>query len=246
MSLSHHVSFIFDQAYQFYQGLSGVPRLGASFGYFTNHPIAPLNRARTQEILEHIESLPGMFSRRRIVDFACGGGIISAVLEHAGNSVLGIDLDDQELKFARAFAQYTNTQGRFLLGQTSNQDWEDVIGECFPQGVDIFLFGYALHHFEDVEQFVSRLGKFMEVGSYVVVNEENPNSPLFQLKNRVRTWIQNDTECEHQRPVAGWDALLEKNGFERVRYTAVDFLPVSLIGKSLAWSYIVTYKKVRS
>lgn len=221
------------------------PGITLSYKYFTDHPIAPLNHKRTQEILEHSNAISNSNRSKRmtILDFACGGGIISTVLGKAGFSVVGIDLDRQEIALAKDFSTSLGLKNMTFIVASTTQPWEKKVLATLATKPDIYLFAYALHHFEDVEVFIKRLSTFAKKGSYLVINEENPNSVLWRLKHAVRTVIQKDTDVEHQRTPDGWDQLLKKHGFKLVRYTGVDFLPPWLVRKKYEWSYIMTYVK---
>ena len=50
--------------------------VSTTYGYFTQHPVAPLNKKRLILMLEAIEARSQTLSRPlRVLDLACGGGL---------------------------------------------------------------------------------------------------------------------------------------------------------------------------
>jgi hypothetical protein len=77
----------------------------------------------------------------------------------------------------------------------------------------VVVLAYALHHLPDVEHFLDRLGKWLDPQARLIINEENPKSPLFRIKHLVRGIIQRDTETEWHRSVDAWQMMLRRFGF---------------------------------
>lgn len=201
--------------------------LNRSFGYFTSHPVAPLNRRRMALILEAVEAESRKKDRAlRVLDLACGGGILTSLIAMQGHRTLGIELDSDEVGLAKAFNQEAGLDGMFwktdLIGDAF---WERTAEQALGGKPDVVLLAYALHHLPQVEYFVDRLGRWLEPGSSLVINEENPESPLFRLKHRVRTWIQRDTEQEWHRTLGAWVRMLENHGFRAGQVRGADLMP---------------------
>src|SRR6201988_5064406 len=105
--------------------------VGPTYGYFTRHPVAPLNRRRLEIVLEEIQAISSQKGRPlRILDLACGGGIITCAVAALGHRVLGMDLSAREIQLAKAFAQEQGRGGAFWRADLLNdQGWESVAEE---------------------------------------------------------------------------------------------------------------------
>lgn len=208
-------------------------KIGRTYGYFVSHPVASLNRKRLRALLEALQARSATLGRPlRVLDLACGGGLITCAIAELGHRALGIDLDADELRLARSFASERGLAGEFVqMNLLEDADWEKRAEAALGGKPDVVTLAYALHHFPRVEEFVTRISGWLEPGAIVLVNEENPQSPLFRLKHRVRTWIQHDTETEWHRSYSGWRALLESNRFRFTAERPVGLDPIPLLSR---------------
>src|SRR4051812_5283874 len=80
--------------------------VSTTYGYFVTHPVAPLNRKRLGMMLARIEEISRQKARSlRVLDLACGGGLITCAIGALGHRVLGLDLSPEEIHLARLFSQ---------------------------------------------------------------------------------------------------------------------------------------------
>jgi 2-polyprenyl-3-methyl-5-hydroxy-6-metoxy-1,4-benzoquinol methylase len=218
-----------------------------TFGYFTRHPVAPLNRKRLLLILEAACREQAQLQRPlRILDLACGGGLISCALASLGHRVVGADLSADEIRMAQLYAGEERLDGMFLQADLlGSPDWERRVESALGGKPDLVVLAYALHHLPEVETFVERLARWLDAGSALLINEENPRSPLFRLKHFIRGIIQGDTEIEWHRSFEGWRSLLQGSGFlVSPPLRGADLLP--LLGRILpgwAWSLVFTARR---
>ncbi len=223
-----------------------APGIQDTFGYFTRHPVAPLNRKRLRLILAELERQKSDKGRPlRILDLACGGGIISTAAAALGHRVLGMDLNPSETRLAEGFTcAIQETRAQFLtVDLMKNPDWERTATERLGGKPDVILLAYALHHLPDVPALLKRFASWLDAGSVLLVNEENPHSPTFRLKHLVRTVIQRDTEVEHHRSLGGWRRLLEAQGFRISSLAGADILPATgRWAPRMCWSLVFTAK----
>ena len=224
------------------------PAIGSTFGYFTSHPVAPLNHRRLVLILEAIRGLPAPSSRPfRVLDLACGGGLITCALAFDEHRALGIDLSEDEIRMAQLFAGERRLDGMFLRADLENDPtWEARVDTALAGKPDVVTLAYALHHLPKVEEFLARLSTYLPPGAVLVINEENPQSPLFRLKHWVRSWLQNDTDVEWHRTFDGWREVLQKHGFQ-VDSSPVGADPIPLLSRIAplrCWSLVFKAKKV--
>ena len=216
------VGTVLGKANSFYRRHGADPAARSTFGYFTRHPVAPLNQRRLSMLAEVVHERSQEMGRPlRVLDLACGGGLITCTIAALGHRALGIDLSEDELRMAGLFAAEEELPGRFLRANLlEDSAWEKKSEEILGGKPDLVTLAYALHHLPEVERVIERLGRWLDRDSVLLVNEENPRSPSFCLKHLVRTWIQKDTEVEWHRSFDGWKSILRDAGF------AVSFPPV--------------------
>src|SRR4051794_17230286 len=66
------------------------PAIALTYGYFTRPPVARLNQRRLHAILEAAGNRSADLKRPlRILDLACGGGLITCALATMGHRTLG-------------------------------------------------------------------------------------------------------------------------------------------------------------
>ncbi|MCM2279512.1 MAG: class I SAM-dependent methyltransferase [Oligoflexia bacterium] len=233
------------------------PAARNSFGYFSSHPVAPLNRKRLLAMLRALQdwrkrhpSQNGEPRPLRVLDLACGGGIITCAIAALGLRTVGVDANPEELRMARLFAFEEALDGVFLEAdlledQPGKLPWEVAVERTLGGKPDAVVLAYALHHFSDPDKLLSRLSAWLEPGTLLLINEENPLSPLFRLKHRVRGVIQRDTAGEFHRSHAQWRALLESTGFVSVAPPAgLDFFPgLGRLRPESCWSLVFTAQR---
>lgn len=245
----NQASAILQSASRFYSRHQSAPEVRRTFGYFTRHPVAPLNRQRLELLLDEINTerqIQGGNQPLRILDLACGGGLITCALARQGNRTLGVDLDPAEIRMAQLFAGEERLDGVFMRADLIQEpDWESRVEQTLGGKPHAVTMAYALHHLPQVEEFTQRLGRWLPSGAALIVNEENPEAPLFRLKHRVRTVLQHDTETEWHRSFSGWKALLDAAGFEIARGPrGLDFIPaLGRLAPLRCWSLVFAARK---
>jgi 2-polyprenyl-3-methyl-5-hydroxy-6-metoxy-1,4-benzoquinol methylase len=200
-------------AESFYRRHQAEKAVQTTFGYFTHHPVAPLNEMRLQALLDILEEHSQELRRPlRVLDLACGGGLIACAIAALGHKTLGLDLSCNEIEMAWSFAREEDLRGKFEQADLlESPDWEGQAEQVLGGKPDAVALAYALHHFPRVESFLQRLSAWLDPGTILIVNEENPQSPLFRLKHTVRTWIQKDTDVEAS-PISRMEKLARIDG----------------------------------
>jgi 2-polyprenyl-3-methyl-5-hydroxy-6-metoxy-1,4-benzoquinol methylase len=203
-------------------------------------------------MLKRVDALSKELKRPlRVVDLACGGGLISCAIARMGHRVLGLDLDPSEIHWAKLFALETQVNAIFwqadLLAPSQppspldphGRPWELTAEDALGGKPDLVVLAYALHHLPEPELLVRRLANWLEPSARLLVNEENPKSLTFLLKHRLREWIQHDTEAEHHRSLSAWKELLEAHGFRIDFLAGRDVLPgLAYLSPARCWSLV--------
>jgi demethylmenaquinone methyltransferase/2-methoxy-6-polyprenyl-1,4-benzoquinol methylase len=101
-----------------------------NLGWFGQHPriyelgsmlISPIRRSATRAIPHS--------SRLRILDLACGTGANTYVLARVGHEVIGIDLDEEMLNWARK-KNHDNLTVSFIQGDATNLEFDNGTFDC--------------------------------------------------------------------------------------------------------------------
>lgn len=123
-----------------------------------------------------------------ILDVGCGCGIVSVTLAEMGHSVLGIDIHEGRLDFARKLAR-----GLGLSNQISvvNSDVLTVLSDHrYRANFDIIWAEQSLHHIEPRYRVVSKLAQSLKIGGSLILSEAAgdyfPLKVFFALKGRFR------------------------------------------------------------
>jgi 2-polyprenyl-3-methyl-5-hydroxy-6-metoxy-1,4-benzoquinol methylase len=218
------------------------PHVQDTYGYFTRHPFSKLNQKRLSTILQLLKNA----APRKVLDIACGGGLITHAIASMGMDVLGVDINAEEIKLAETFTLEPKTSAQFLLmDMVTDQNWEKQIEKKLGGKPQTIVLAYALHHLPHVERFLERLSLWVEKDTLLIINEENPLSPSFRAKHVLRSWIQKDTETEWHRTFKQWKKLLKENQFQVSKQViGLDMVPwVGTISPSLSWSLVFTAYK---
>ena len=237
------IATVLAKANTFREKHAATPGVSSTYGYFTSHPVSPLNRKRLTLMLDAIDARARTLGRPlRVLDLACGGGLIANTIATLGHTVLGLDLRDDEIGLARAFTADVGSSARFDTADLlDDPTWEARAEAALGGKPDMIVLAYALHHFPRVEEFVARTSRWVDAGTQLLVNEENPESGIFRLKHVVRTWLQNDTDVEWHRTYGAWKDLLEQNAFATSAPKGADLLPlIAGIAPGGCWSLVFT------
>ncbi len=222
--------------------------IGLTFGYFTGHPVALLNRKRLKAILAAVAERSAELKRPlRVLDLACGGGIITCAVAQMGHLTLGLDSDAGEVRLAQLFAQEEKLSGMFSLANLlRSADWERTAEQTLGGKPDVIILAYALHHFSDTTALLKRLSHWVDPGALLLINEENPDSLLFRVKHQVRTWIQKDTDQEWHHTYDQWKKILETHSFAvHPVKVGLDIAPaLARLRPKKCWSLVFTAQRV--
>ncbi len=234
------VDRVLDEAKKFAHENSGDPGMSHTFGYFTDHPVARLNRERLSLTL--LEIAERVSSGARMLDMGCGGGLFTAAFASGGYRTAGVDLAPEEISRAHRFAERMGVASALFAGDLQADTWIPEVEAALGGLPEVLFYGYCLHHLPDVPAHLHAMGAWLPSGAVVVVNEENPRSPTWFLKNALRSVIQRDTKEEHQLSHKRWSGLFAAAGFEPVgKVRGADMMPGVPVGAR--WSQVFSYRR---
>jgi 2-polyprenyl-3-methyl-5-hydroxy-6-metoxy-1,4-benzoquinol methylase len=122
------------------------------------------NEERVREI-RRIYSLHQRFFGRRVLDIACGAGIMGFVLEEKGIDYLGIDTNPDMVRLAKTYAGLNNSIAKFLLGDARSTKIEGVFDT-------ITLVGNAVIHFDtyNMVRILTNIRQNVSKGAHFIVD----------------------------------------------------------------------------
>ncbi len=171
----------------------------------------------------------------------CGGGLFTAAFALSGYQVAGVDLSPEEIARAERFANRVGVAPSLFTGDLQARDWIDRADAALGGQPDSLFYGYCLHHLPDVTSHLKMIGEWLPAGAIVIVNEENPRSPAWFLKNAIRSVIQRDTKEEAQRSYSKWSELFLTAGFApEGELQGADMMPAPM---GLRWSQVFSFRR---
>lgn len=190
------------------------------------------------QALDTLAGLARIGSSDRVLDVACGPGIVSVHLAAAGARVIGVDLTPRMLELARHRAADAGVGHRceFVEGRMDSVDAADG-------SFTVTVSRYALHHAADPDAVADEMCRVTAPGGRVIVvdfaADQDPEvARAYDRAERLRdpSHVRNLTAVEQRE-------LFESRGL-RLDATTAYQLPVDL-DAVLAWSHGVDHVGVR-
>jgi SAM-dependent methyltransferase len=127
--------------------------------------------AQVSALIDSLEPLAGV----RVLDFACGTGLLSVWLSERGANVVGLDVSPQSIARAQELAAEIRVECRFHCGPLTEHE---------PPGVFDRVAGvYALHHV-DLAVVAPLLASRLTAGGTGAFVETMGTNPLFRVARR--------------------------------------------------------------
>jgi ubiquinone/menaquinone biosynthesis C-methylase UbiE len=163
--------------------------------------------ARLARLVEFVRPVPG----ERVLDVACGPGIVVAALQRAGLLAFGIDLTREMIREA------ASGEGRYVQGDVARLPFPDAI-------FDVVVSRNSFHHFAHPAAVMSEMARVARGGGRVVI--EDMRAPDDERKRSYHEIIERLRDVSHARTLTR-DELREiaaaagLSGFDEVPVTLV-------------------------
>jgi len=134
------------------------------------------NRRRVHELTE-LYRKNGRYFGRRVLDLACGGGILGFIIEPHGHSYVGIDINPDMINSARAYAKRSGSKDTFIEGDTRSAKVKGTFDT-------VTLLGNALIHFSTESLFETLKGiqSHVHKGTFFITDYRDVVSMLYSGK----------------------------------------------------------------
>jgi 2-polyprenyl-3-methyl-5-hydroxy-6-metoxy-1,4-benzoquinol methylase len=115
----------------------------------------------------------------RICDIGCGPGIVSSFFARRGFQVVGIDIVEPLISFARKYFEKLGLQGKFITADITKQD--PSFGSINANSI---ICIDAIEHFSDPNRSIHNFKTIITRGGSVFLTTPNFGNPLFTLIER--------------------------------------------------------------
>jgi SAM-dependent methyltransferase len=181
---------------------------------------------RVKELSRLYDLNKGYFGKR-VLDLACGGGILGFIVERHGHDYVGVDLNRDMIGRARAYARRTGSRNRFLLADATR----DRVQGTFET---VAVLGNALCHFNtmDFGRLLKNVEPSADMGSHFIVDYRDVVDLLFRRKwksklvekEKGKVTVSRTTGCDTERG----DLVMtsqQEGGSSRVEFTHAVWAP---------------------
>ena len=199
------------------------------------------NERRVKQLSRLYDSNRRYFGKR-VLDIACGGGVLGFLVEKHDRSYVGVDVNRDMIGMARAHAEMAGSSNRFLLADATRE----VVGGSFDT---VTLLGNALCHFDtkDFARLVGNVDPSVGRGAHFIIDYRDVVDLLYRRKwksklverNKGMVTVSNTTNCDTKKGnlagVSKWG-----DGTNRVEFTQAIWAPfiVELVMESRGWKLI--------
>lgn len=121
--------------------------------------------------LECITDSVGSIKGKRVLDYGCGGGLLSESLCQLGADVVGVDQSDEVIKVARHHANKSGLSIDYISGDIDQLDDKYFSNEKF----DMVCALECLEHVAHPKRLIACLSSCLKVGGYVAFSTINRN-----------------------------------------------------------------------
>lgn len=169
-------------------------------------------------------NLLGTVSGQRILEIGCGGGQNCVALARQGASVIGVDVSDAQIDFARRLATDEGVAVDFHRGDAA--DLAFVPDASQDQVLAVYIFPYL----EDAAAVLVECARVLRPGGQIILSQDHPIRACYwdeeyreegilptrsYFEQRPLRWAYLETGTpmvSHHRTVGQWFSLLHESG----------------------------------
>jgi SAM-dependent methyltransferase len=145
---------------------------------------------------KRVKELSGLYSSnksyfgKRILDIACGGGILGFIAEKHGHEYVGIDINPDAVNAGRKYGKSVGSKVEFILGDARREKLDGTFNT-------VTLLGNALCHFNtsDVVKVLANIRSNLVEGAYFIVDYRDVVKLLYERK-----WDRRFKEVREGKP----------------------------------------------
>ena len=158
--------------------------------YYRTHD-SYLRYARSEERTKQLSDMYSSNKRffgHRVLDLACGGGVLGFIVEQRGHAYTGVDINPDMIYAARSYAKEVGSRNLFIQADVTQLR----IGGKFDT---ICMLGNALCHFsvDDLSKVLRRIKRNAKLGSHFIVDYRDVVGLMFYKQwNQKTKLVQRD------------------------------------------------------
>lgn len=170
--------------------------------------------------------LLGNLKGQRVVDLGCGGGQNAIALCNAGAQVIGVDVSDAQIVFARQVAAIEDVAVEFVRGDVTDLSFLD------DQSCDCILAVYVFPYVDNLPQALAECHRVLKPGGRLILSQDHPIRATFwdeesgaegvlpvrsYFDHQPLRWSFADTGTamiSYHRPLQEWFIALQEAGFQ--------------------------------
>ena len=185
-----------------------------------------------QKIIQTVEHLLNVKSGDQIIDFGCGSGVFTGLLQAKGYRCIGIDLSEKLLK-----------RGKQQIPQIDFLQADVELLPFLDNSVDAIMLSCLLHHLPDPSRCIQEVFRVLKPNGRVVAFDPNRLNPFMYLyRDRSSPFYSSEGVTENERPVLPWHLkkLFKTVGFQ-TQTQFVDGLSYRYVASSTAKGILPIY-----
>jgi SAM-dependent methyltransferase len=145
----------------------------------------------------------------RVLDIGCGNGVHSLAAARVARSVLGFDVDERQLGFARARATDEGLGNvEFRAGDLTDPEFLAGVGEF-----DVVLALDVIEHLTDRRAVLTRLRAVLAQGGRLIITLPNRDTPYKRWRRRAGAFAYADPDHKVEYDESGAREELERAAF---------------------------------
>ena len=176
---------------------------------------------RSTIVLEHMAAAVAACPGGRVLDLACGPGIVAEAVAPFARELVGVDLTPEMIRLAeQRFIDSGLTNGRFLVAPAEQLPFSD-------DSFDVAVTRLSLHHFLDVHRVLTELRRVMAREGMLIVADvisaEDPgeadlHNALEQLRDPTHVRMLSRTILRSKLENSGFAVLSEESWDQERRF----------------------------